>query len=354
MKKALVLLFLTFILISFAAQTDQEESNATRAIVLYNMAISQMSMGDYTDAFKNLKEARELLPTITSVVNGFQKTYDDVKYHYTKQMILINKLGIATNTSVDKVKEKTGSEKSNKPLFIYGLLGFLSFFVATYSLLYFVEIKKSMISGFFASTIMALAARYGYTPKTTEENGEEEDSDEIIEVEEIDQAETNQVEHKVTPEEVEDENVEEILSQLLGVNEEEPTSEEILEEEKESEEELNQDEISSKDLKSEQAQENDDSESSKDLSDEEEAIEKTYALKIDDIKDPRNDMLLTIDRLKDELHQIVAALREKEITNQDELDNALKIMHVYATTSQGKNAIEEQSKEEGGGKKNDE
>jgi hypothetical protein len=353
MKKALVLLLLTFILISFAAQTDQGDSNATRAIILYNMAISQMSMGDYTDAFKNLKEARELLPTIGSVVDGFQKIYDDVKYHYTKQMIIINKLGIATNTSVKKTEEKITQEKSSKPLFIYGLLGFLSFFVATYSLLYFVEIKNSMISGFFVSTVVALAAKYGYAPKVDEDGIESEDSGEIIEIEEVDQDETDQVEHKIAPEDVEDENVEEILSQLLGINEEEPTSEEMLEEERESEEELSQEETSSEDTKSESSQENNGSESSKDLSDNETVGEKTYALKIEEIKDPRNDMLLTIDRLKDELHQIVAALREKEITNQDDLDNALKIMYVYATTSQAKKTIEEQSNEEGGEDSND-
>ncbi len=349
MKKALVVFLLGFILISFGVGTTNVstnvESNATRAVILYNLAISQMSMGDYTDAFKNLKEAQELLPTISSVVNGFQQTYNEVKYRYTKQLLVMSKLNVATPTKA-ATKPLNKTDKTSKPLFIYGLLGFLAFFSLTYSLLYFVEIKKSIISTLLINSIVALASKYGYVSKTREEDElEGEDSGEIIEIEEVSQEESDKIEKEITPEDVEDENVEEILSQLLGINDEEPSrNEQILEEieEEGQDEEVSESKETSKQESNESQEIN--SEDDKALSDSEEVNnEKTYSLKIDEIKDPRNNMVLSIDRLKEELHQIVSALREVELKNQDDLDNALKIMYVYATASKSVDASKQQN-----------
>ncbi len=347
MKKWLIVaLLLILITMSFSSTlkntAKNSESNATKAIILYNRAISQLAMQDYTDAFKNLKLAQELLPTISSVVDGFQKTYDEAKYNYTKQMILINKLNVATSTSKTETKKTGVKSKNVKPLIIYSLLGFLLFFTLTYSILYFVEIKKSIISGIFVSFVISLASKYGYTAKPAQEDEEENDYfGDDIEIEEVSQEETGKIENKITPEDVEDENVEEILSQLLGINEEEPKSEEELDEEEIEEKELSETTESSEETASQDE---------KELSSTEEISEKTYSLKIDQIKDPRNEMILTIERLKDEIHQIVSALKEKEIKNQDDLDNALKIMYVYATmsTSRAKNNDNVEIEQEGG------
>jgi hypothetical protein len=144
----------------------------------------------------------------------------------------------------------------------------------------------------------------------------------------VSQEEMGKVEQSVKPEDVEDENVEEILSQLLGINEDgSKTEEEIeLEEDREEEEER---ELSEK--SQDESQGNNTNEDEKELSPET-SKRTSRVLSIDDIKDPRNEMMLTIERLKEEMHQIMIALKEKEFKNQDELDNALKIMYVYSMT----------------------
>jgi hypothetical protein len=341
MKKAFLVAILLILIInfSFAASVTQKitdsDSNATRAIVLYNLAISQLNSGDYVDAFNNLKEARELLPTISSVVDGFQKTFDSAKFFYTKQMIKINKLSEFSST-VTKPEKKIN--KDHKPIFIYGLLGFLLFFTLTYAVLYIYEIKKSLISGFFVSFIVSLASKYGYTVKSDyEEELNDEDTGESLEIEEVSQEEMGKIEQSVKPEDVEDENVEEILSQLLGINEDAPTTEEEieLEEEEEEKEEEEERELSEKGKK--ESSNNLPGEDEKELSSETSKAT-SRVLSIEDIKDPRNEMMLTIERLKEEMYQIMVALKEKEIKDQDDLDNALKIMYVYSVMTENVNS----------------